>query len=129
MRYSIVITFIGLFSLIAPASAADAITGTYSTLRYVAEGGDVVGTEITIVSAGRHGYFAIIQCAEGAPSKPVVVAAMVSGTHVEIAANSDVDCDCPKSEFIGEVTPKGLIGTFGNTKYPGVLPRRASYWQ
>jgi hypothetical protein len=129
MRYSIVITLVGFFSLAAPAGAADAVTGTYSTLRYVPEGGDVVGTEITLVSAGRHGYYAIIQCAEGAPSKPVVVAAMISGTHVDISANSDVDSDCSKSKFTGEVTPNGLSGTFNNTKYPGVLPRRVGYWQ
>jgi hypothetical protein len=129
MRHSCLIALLNLASLSAYAAAPPKVTGIYSNLHYIAEGGDVIGTEIFIVNGGRLGYFAVLQCAEGAPSKPVVVAATVKGTQVEFASHADADSHCPKAKFTGAVTPNGLRGTFEGTDYPGLLERKRSYWQ
>jgi hypothetical protein len=66
----------------ALVSAAGApVAGVYSDLKYIREAGDLVGREIFIVFGGDFGYFAVIQCAEGWPGRPVLVAAKVEGSE------------------------------------------------
>jgi hypothetical protein len=88
-----------------------------------------VGSEIFIVYGGHSGYFAIVQCAEGWPSKPVVVAATVRGNEIEFSVSGEADSHCPQGQFKGRVTTQGLNGVFEGTEYPGFLKRKRSYWQ
>ncbi len=130
MRVYFSLTILLLVSFGVNAATLPKITGIYSNLTYNQEAGDLIGAEIWIVLGGEHRYFAIMQCAEGYPSKPVVVTATVKGTNVEFSANNDADSNCPKNKFSGIITTDGLRGKFEGTKdYPGFLKRGESYWQ
>ena len=130
MRSLTALAFIASVSSVAAIAAPPAkVTGIYSDLHLIPEAGDVLGTEIFLVFGGEHGYYAVIQCAEGWPSKPVVVTAIVRGTEVELAAHDDKDSHCPKAKFKGTVSSAGLEGKFEGTNYPELLKRKRSYWQ
>lgn len=111
------------------AATTTKITGVYSDLHYIEESGDLLGTEVFIVFGGSSGYYAYLQCAEGGPSKPVVVAATVHGNEVELAPHNEPNTHCPNSKFKGKVSRQGLEGKFEGTDYPGLLKRKRSYWQ
>ena len=91
---------------------------------------DITGIEILLVHS-RFGYYAVIQCAEGAPGVPIVLPAKVSGNVVEIAApaKDDIRSGCPASSFRGTFGETGLTGSFEGTQWPGFLKRTNSYWQ
>lgn len=105
------------------------VTGIYSDLHYIEESGDLLGTEIFIVFGGGGGYYAYLQCAEGGPSKPVLVMATVRGNEVELAPHNDQDSHCPNTKFKGKISTQGLKGKFDGTDYPALLKRKRSYWQ
>lgn len=70
------------FSLVGSAQTTKVpVTGFFTSMRYVAEAGDVVGMEVWIVYA-RGGYWATVQLAEGEPEVPVVVPVEVSDRKV-----------------------------------------------
>eukprot|EP00456_Euglypha_rotunda_P087226 TRINITY_DN8873_c0_g1_i4.p1 TRINITY_DN8873_c0_g1~~TRINITY_DN8873_c0_g1_i4.p1 ORF type:complete len:124 (+),score=10.64 TRINITY_DN8873_c0_g1_i4:590-961(+) len=101
------------------------VTGTYSNLRFGTE--DLSGVEVTIVSGGT-GYYAVVQCAEGAPGIPLVVPAQVHGARIEFRVTA-ASSGCPEAAFTGAVTAAGLTGVFEGTQWPGFLKRGKSYWQ
>lgn len=105
------------------------VTGTFSNLHYVPEAGDLVGAEISIVVGGPLRYFAILQCAEGGPSKPVVVPATSRGPSVELGAHNDSESHCPAATYRGTISASGLRGAFEGTQYPGFLKRTRGHWQ
>jgi len=51
------------------------ITGMYSSLEFNQEGGDLLGMEVYLVYGGGEDYFALVQCAEGAPARPLLASA------------------------------------------------------
>lgn len=102
------------------------ITGVYSNMRFGTE--DVTGVEILLVFS-RAGYYAVMQCAEGAPGVPMVLPAKVAGSSVEIEPPLSKDSRCPNSKFRGTIEESGLRGTFEGTDWPGFLERGSSYWQ
>jgi hypothetical protein len=125
--FAFAITFLSAaFAFAAPPAK---VTGIFSNLHYVVEAGDVMGFEIFILYGGNSGYYAVVQCANGWPSKPAVVAATVRRNEVEFSLHSDVDSHCPEGIFKGRVTTQGLNGVFESTEYPGFLKRKRSYWQ
>ena len=85
-------------------------------MHYIAEAGDVIGTEVRVVYA-RGQYRASVQMAEGEPDPPVVVPVEVSDTHVKFTvAEHLVNRDrqpIPDAlfKFEGIVRPTGLPGT------------------
>lgn len=104
------------------------VTGIYSDMQFIGNGGNVHGTEILIVRGDGDDYFAILQCANGAPGKPVVVTANVSAEDVELAASADKASHCPMALFKGHVSASGITGSFqGGPKT--TLARKDSYWQ
>jgi hypothetical protein len=119
-----------------PNSSPPQVTGVYSNMRFATE--DVSGVEIFLLNSD-DGYFALLQCAEGVVSKPVLLPATVSGPllypdgfkgyELEIQAHSDSASHCPKAKFRGVIRAPGLKGHFDGTEYPGILSRRRSYWQ
>jgi hypothetical protein len=122
------LVFLGLLIVVPAAFAGDArITGTYSSLEYHRESGDLIGLEIRVVQT-HDGYKASVQVAEGGAGDIVVVPFKTF--------NGNVSFDVPYGEgkparFTGSVTEKGLAGTI---KYPSgtfetiFLPRKKSYW-
>lgn len=119
-------------ALLAAGSASGANrdprpTGIYSDMRYVAEGGDVVGMEVFVVSAAG-GYRAVVQCAEGVPGDPVVVAARVDGASLSFDVPAERSSMC-HGRFTGTLAPDGLRGRFDGEHETRVLRRGKSYWQ
>lgn len=105
------------------------VPGLYSTLKSIPEAGDILGMEIFIVFGGDAGHFAFIQCAEGWPGRPVLVAARVDGQRVELAAHDDAASHCPRARFTGTVSRDGLQGAFDGQPAVLTLPRKSSFWQ
>ena len=97
---------------------------TWSSMDYVTESGDVIGTEITVVPQYLTAYV-IFQCTEGAPSSPILLPAKTTATSVDFTVPESPDQLCP-GHYVGNVTPKGLALTMGTSHE--ILPRRKSYW-
>lgn len=104
-------------------------TGTFSTLAYNREGGDLLGAEIKIV-ATRKGYQGALQIAEGGPSPLMVVDVFFEKDKVKF--------EVPKSYpqygggvFEGQIDTTGIRGAFvfggvrGDQEH---LVRGRSYW-
>jgi hypothetical protein len=92
------------------------VTGLVSNLHFVKEAGDIVGTEIFIMFSNE-GLFALVQCAEGSPSAPVLVPVMASGAEISFKVPADSKSHCSGGEFNGRVTRASLQGqwTFGQS--------------
>jgi hypothetical protein len=107
------------------------ITGLFTDMRYSAETGDLVGTEVWIVY-GAGGYYATVQIAEGEPRAPQVVPVEVSGSNVRFTVREKwIDQDgkpAPDTTMVfdGTVTSRGFTGT-ANSRFN--LKRGNSYWQ
>jgi len=117
-----------LASSLAWSATKNKVTGLFTDMHYISEADDVLGTEIFIIYSNS-GYYAVMQCAEGAPSKPVVVSASIKGNEVKLEPHNDPSSHCPIATFTGQITPSGLRGKFEGTDYPGLLKRQRSYWQ
>jgi hypothetical protein len=105
------------------------ITGMYTNMHFVGNGSNVQGVEMLIVRGDKDQYFAVLQCANGAPGKPVVLSATIpSQEQVEVAANSDPASHCPMTQFKGKVGPSGITGSFAGGPEMS-LERKDSYWQ
>lgn len=124
----LVISTICLNFLVLADGAYRKITGTYSDMCYNAEGGDVLGMELSIVGS-REGYFVVFQASEGEPSVPVVVKVIVKDQEVEF---SIPEATIFSGTFKGKVDNAGLRGNIeGYSGYASklFLKRQASYWQ
>jgi hypothetical protein len=106
--------------------------GTFSNMHYIAQTGDVVGTEITIIPQYQTAY-AIFQCSQGAPSDPVFVPVSINGNQIQFTVHSrDKSCD---GVFTGTITARSLklVAQSENkgqkaSEAAELLSRRASYW-
>ena len=104
-------------------------TGTFSSLEYHQEGGDLLGVEIKIVPT-RKGYQGVLQIAEGGPSQLMIV---------DVSFEKDTErFEIPKTYseygggiFEGKISSKGIRGAFKFNGVPGDrenLIRKSSYW-
>ena len=100
-------------------------------MHYIAQTGDVVGTEITIIPQHKTAY-AIFQCSEGTPADPVFIPVSINGNQLQFTVHSqDKSCD---GAFTGTITAQGLklVAPSDNKGQKAseveLLPRRASYW-
>lgn len=101
--------------------------GTYSTLVFDRQSGDVLGEELRIM-VGKNGYKGTLQFSEGWPGDPVLLDIRIEGTSISF--------DTPETweyagHFSGEISAREIHGTLtlknGNA-VPLNLPRRTSYW-
>lgn len=112
----------------AAASEVPSIAGTYTSLSYNQESGDLTGYEVRIIPSNQ-GNKAVVQVAEGDAGRLYLV---------DVAETSmQVTFDVPLAsgvlgKFEGEVTKLGLKGVISYV--PGssekvLLKRSASYWE
>jgi hypothetical protein len=107
-------------------------TGLFSSLE--SSGGGVVnGYEIFIVKGNRisgieSDYFAIVQCAKGKISPPVIGKVVMNLDELVITLPEQTGLGCPSSLFTGRVGFKELIGSFGDGEQLS-LPRKDSFWE
>lgn len=120
------------FSLVGSAQTTKVpVTGFFTSMRYVAEAGDVVGMEVWIVYA-RGGYWATVQLAEGEPEVPVVVPVEVSDRKVIFSLPATANALSGKTRnaglrFTGEVNSVGIRGSLSGQRV--TLKRAGSYWR
>ena len=116
------------------------ITGIYSDLHFIAEAGDLLGTEIMIVPArGGEEWVVFHQHWEGYPRFPVVVPASVKRDRITFEVRYPPEEDEkpePATEYEGRITTAGFEGIrrypLANgtmAKEPVKLPRKKSYWE
>ena len=112
----------------ASAAGKKQVTGIYSNMSYSREGGDVVGTEVFVLYEGST-YKALVQCAGGPVGEAQLLPAVVSYPEISFVIPPDSPTLCPKGEYKGKISPKGLKGSIQDHDWPGFLPRKKSYWQ
>ncbi len=126
MKTTRLLTALVLFAAACLVRAGDdqRLTGVFSNFEYNEEGGDLLGWEVIIVLGGDR-HYAIVQCAEGSPSRPEVVALAVSGSKISFTLEDG-------STFSGVIGKRGIKGAFKHRLGGAedvVLKRGKSYWQ
>ncbi len=101
------------------------VTGIYSNLRYIQEGGDLLGMELLVVPS-EAGYTGFVQIAEGGAPYTAVVPVVATGSRISFTLPSDGAYGAMK--FDGELKGASLV-----IKSPEganeTLMRGKSYWQ
>jgi hypothetical protein len=121
-----------LLALVAPILLAATPTqtvrpsGIYSTLRYIAEAGDLIGVEIMVVPQGES-WGAVVQVSEGGSPYVAFVALTKVGDHFEFSlpadgAYPDIHCEI---RFLA--TEAQLSGSSCLDEHH--LKRKKSYWE
>jgi hypothetical protein len=104
----------------------NSLIGTYSSLKFNKEGGDLLGYEILIIPTDL-GFRAIVQIAEGAPGNVYVLDATVKGDELRfrVPLNNGVE-----ELFVGHLKDGFLIGVFStpNSAKSVKLKKGRSYW-
>jgi hypothetical protein len=107
-------------------ASGDKVTGTYSSLRYDKESGDLLGYEILIIPIDT-GLKAVVQVAEGAPGQVYIVEATQKGETIsfEIPLSTGI-----KESFSGRIVGDYLVGDVlsPSGKEHVQLKRGMSYW-
>ena len=120
------------FALLLLTGCQPRVTGLFSSLES-SGGGRIHGYEIFIVRGNRASgiesdYYAIVQCADGKISPPVIGKVELSSDNLVITLPEQPELGCPSSLFTGRVGFKELIGSFGDGKQLS-LPRKDSFWE
>jgi hypothetical protein len=115
-----------LLSIISVEAIAASPAGTYSSLQYNQEGGDLLGYEVLIIPTDV-GYKAVVQVAEGSPGEVYIVELHMSDGYIHF----DIPLSSGKKEsFSGQVRGQFLIGDI--TSPSGIehvrLKHGSSYW-
>jgi len=104
-------------------------TGTFSSLEYHQEGGDLLGVEIKIVPT-RKGHQGVLQIAEGGPSQLMIVEVFFEKDNVRFQIPNTYS-EYGGEIFEGKISSKGIRGAFrskGETGNRENLIRKCSYW-
>ena len=113
---------------VASAGAAEQpkvhVSGTYSSLAFNDEAGDLNGIEVFVFFAGEH--MVLFQESIGEPVAPSLVKAKVDGNSIQFTIPG---IGGGKRTFKGTITKTHLIGTFLGSNETIKLPRKNSYWQ
>jgi hypothetical protein len=131
MRYiivfviTLVLHLVSSPTLLASDTPKTKVTGIYSDLAYYQESGDLLGDEIMVLFS-EQGYFVVLQYAEGVPSKPVLVPAVISGQRITFMLPPPMD---DWGAFVGEIEGDHLVGKFQRSEQALDLRRKNSYWQ
>jgi hypothetical protein len=129
---SVAIAFLIVFSLSSSSFASDRVklTGTFSSLTYNVEGGDLLGIEIRIVWT-RKGYYATVQISEGEPNVPILVpVSWMNRTRGEFVIRIP-EPNMRTGKIKGRVQADGLEMIFDgmSEEFNKIkLPRKPSYW-
>jgi hypothetical protein len=116
-------------ALVGPIVAAEPkIQGIYSNMEPSVEQGELVGTEIFIlphVENGEVAYMALVQFADGLPTRPQLVDLDVRDGILSFTALHPEEGEI---RFTGTIDAEGLTGQFGSSGEVA-LPRGESIWQ
>lgn len=118
-------TLLLLFPLVACAAAGESV-GTYSTLAYNEESGDLNGLEVTIVPTDG-GMVALMQMAEDGINELHLAKVKESAGAMQFSIRLD---DGSAIDFSMKCTPKSCSGEYawGRAKVKFTLPKSNGYW-
>jgi hypothetical protein len=109
-------------------TAKDLCLGTFSSLHFNADSGDLSGTEIRLIGT-RNAKQASVQFSDGEPGPLIATPVICNGTHLSFSLPKDVGRVA--ATFDGVVSSTRLIGEFvfeTGARDKVVLMRRKSYW-
>lgn len=115
---------------VSAAEKPRVVLGTFSSLKYNQEAGDLLGVELKIVPI-RRGYQGALQIAEGGPSEVIVVDILIQKDRISFQIPASYSL-YGGAAFEGRVDSKGITGRF--TWKTGVvgeqehLVRGRGYW-
>lgn len=101
-------------------------TGTFSSINFNKESGDLVGVELRIITT-RTGYVGMLQICEGGAGNLIVVHPKFVGNKIHFDVNKDIY----NGSFDGVININGIHGRFifsGNRGEMEFFPRKKSYW-
>ena len=110
----------------AQPSQRPRVTGIYSDMRSSAQTGDADGFEIFVLR-GVDKSFVLVQEAEGAPSYPVLVPAVLTDSTLTFDLRETILRGL--GEFSGRFQGNQLNGRFTGVARQLVLPPGRSFWQ
>lgn len=110
----------------APAERPASPTGTFSSMYYNEEGGDLIGTEIRIVYT-RNGFQGTIQDAEGEPDELILFTATIDGDNNFTISYTSPSTGNPVT-ISGRITEAGLETQTEWWTGGKILKRAPSYW-
>lgn len=126
--YTVIIACTVFGFICSPAVASDAEvyqkTGTFSSMYYHEEGGDLLGIELRIVYT-RDGYEGVLQFGEGEPSRLTIVEPIIHGNSISFNY-------CTKfsgGHFDGVYTETGIAPKTPDKESGWNLRRKSSYWE
>jgi hypothetical protein len=107
------------------AEQAAKVSGTFSSLEYHAESGDLTGWEVTLIPQADGSYFALVQIAEGQAPEILTGRAIATGATIRLTVAGKGPL---AGTYVGTVTAVELrLKTpVGNSER---LKRKRSYWQ
>ncbi len=123
--FSIMIVACLILSSIAQSSKR--ITGTYTSMHFNEEGGDVLGEELKIV-VGKQGYQGALQFANGEPEDLLVVDIIVDQKKISFRVP---DASEEAGYFTGTIEDgmiKGVFAYKGGATETVILKKGKSYW-
>jgi hypothetical protein len=103
------------------------VTGTYTSLRFNQDGGDLLGQEVRIVFT-RNGYRGVLQFAEGDAGDLIIVNVTIDGNKVRFVIP---DASGYGGEFNGTFQEGAIRGTFkfkSGGEETVLLRKGKSYW-
>lgn len=109
------------------AGEASRITGTYTSMHFNKEGGDLLGQELKIVLT-RKGYQGALQFAEGGPGQLIIVDIQTEGNKISFTIS---DSYPEAGQFSGTIQGGIIRGVFrfkGGGEERVELKRGKSYW-
>jgi hypothetical protein len=121
-----VFLFLGLASF-SNAQQTPKITGTYTSMRFNKEGGDLLGQELKIVLT-RKGYQGALQFAEGGAGELIIVEIHIEADKINFALP---DTSPDAGQFSGTIQNGVIRGLFrfkGGGEEKVELKRGKSYW-
>ena len=101
------------------------VSGTFSSLEYHAESGDLVGWEVTLIPQADGSYFALVQVAEGQAPQVFTGRAIATGATIRITVEGKGPL---AGTYVGTVTTAEiqLKTPVGDSER---LKRKRSYWR
>ena len=129
MRITIIIVILLTLLSVGYAASDFQKTGTFSSLFYHKEAGDLLGYEIRIVFT-RNGYQGTFQAAEGGPDDLILIREItIEDNKIKFLIPGP---SIYEGEFSGHITNSGIKGTLilrnGNKIFLD-LKRQQSYWE
>jgi hypothetical protein len=119
-------SILGVWVSMAPAEERAPVAGTYSSMFYNGESGDINGTEVRIVYT-RKGYQGTVQISQGEPSQLILIKPTIDDdNHITFEFTDPTFGG--RYSYSGRITASGMTGRFAGEEADQTFKRAPSYW-